>query len=382
MDLNKENMRKIRELIVFIAIVVVGIWNYEVVFEALGYVLNIVFPFIVGGAIAFVLNVPLSFIQKKLFSEKVIAKHKRLKGFARPLSLVLLLILVIGVLAVVILVVIPQVGSSLVQLGITIKDFMPKVIRWGEDLFNNNPEILDLLNQIEFNWASIVDTAMSTINQGLNAIVSSTFWVAQKIISGLTTFFIAFVFAIYILIQKEKLGVQVEKLFYAFLSKKTTDRVMEIASLTYKAFSNFLTGQCLEAVILGSMFFIIMSIFKFPYALLVALVITVTAMIPIFGAFIGCAIGAFLILMVNPMQALGFVIMFLVLQQIEGNLIYPHVVGSSVGLPSIWVLVAVTVGASLMGIVGMLVFIPITSVVYTLLKENVYKRLNKKDIKL
>ncbi|MDL2251056.1 putative PurR-regulated permease PerM [Lachnospiraceae bacterium PF1-21] len=382
MEFNKENMRKIKELIVFVALVVVAIWNYQVVLEVLGYILGIIFPFIVGGAIAFVLNVPLSFIQKKLFSPKVTEKHKALKKLARPLSLVLLLLLVIGALAVIILVVIPQVGDSLVQLGVSIKKFVPKVVAWGEDLFKNNQDLLNLFNEIEFDWAGIVDKGMATFNQGLNAVVSSTFWVAQKVISGITTFFIAFVFAIYILIQKEKLGIQVQKLFYAFLNKRHADRMMEIASLTYKAFSNFLTGQCLEAVILGSMFFIAMSIFKFPYALLVALVITVTAMIPIFGAFIGCALGAFLILMVNPMQAVGFIVMFLVLQQIEGNLIYPHVVGNSVGLPSIWVLVAVTVGGSLMGIVGMLIFIPLTSVIYTLLKVNVNKRLEKKEIKM
>ncbi|MCP1111554.1 AI-2E family transporter [Ohessyouella blattaphilus] len=382
MEFNKENMRKIKELIVFVALVVVAIWNYQVVLEVLGYILGIIFPFIVGGAIAFVLNVPLSFIQKKLFSPKVTEKHKTLKKLARPLSLVLLLLLVIGALAVIILVVIPQVGDSLVQLGVSIKKFVPKVVAWGEDLFKNNQDLLNLFNEIEFDWAGIVDKGMATFNQGLNAVVSSTFWVAQKVISGITTFFIAFVFAIYILIQKEKLGIQVQKLFYAFLNKRHADRMMEIASLTYKAFSNFLTGQCLEAVILGSMFFIAMSIFKFPYALLVALVITVTAMIPIFGAFIGCALGAFLILMVNPMQAVGFIVMFLVLQQIEGNLIYPHVVGNSVGLPSIWVLVAVTVGGSLMGIVGMLIFIPLTSVIYTLLKVNVNKRLEKKEIKM
>ena len=157
---------------------------------------------------------------------------------------------------------------------------------------------------------------------------------------------------------------------------------MEICALTKRVFKSFLTGQCLEAVILGAMFMVAMWIFRFPYALLVGILIAFTALSPIFGAFIGCVIGTFLILMVSPVKALLFVVMFLVLQQVEGNLIYPHVVGGSVGLPSIWVLMAVTVGGSLMGVVGMLVFIPFTSVVYTLFREAVHSRLKRKRIRI
>ena len=148
--------------------------------------------------------------------------------------------------------------------------------------------------------------------------------------------------------------------------------------MSHRTFSSFITGQCLEAVILGVMFFVSMSLLKFPYALLVGILVAFTALIPVFGAFIGCVVGAFLILMVNPMQAIGFIALFLVLQQVEGNLIYPHVVGNSVGLPSIWVLAAVTVGGSLMGIMGMLVFIPLASVVYALIREWVYRRLEQR----
>ena len=176
-------------------------------------------------------------------------------------------------------------------------------------------------------------------------------------------------------------GVQARMLLRALLPQKHADRVLYIFSLSYRTFTNFITGQCLEAMILGTMFFVVMSILRFPYALLVGILVAVTALIPIFGAFIGCAIGAFLILVVNPMQALAFVALFLVLQQVEGNLIYPHVVGNSVGLPSIWVLVAVTVGGNLMGLVGMLIFIPLVSVLYTLLREWVYRRLREKKLR-
>ena len=204
--------------------------------------------------------------------------------------------------------------------------------------------------------------------------------IVSGVVSAATNFVIAFVFAMYIVLQKERLSVQVRKIMYAFLPRKGADWINRVASLAYTTFSHFFTGQCLEAVILGTMFFVAMTIFRFPYALLVGILVAFTALIPIFGAFIGCVVGAFLILMENPMQAVLFVVMFLILQQIEGNLIYPHVVGNSVGLPSIWVLVAVTVGGSLMGIVGMLVFIPLMSVCYTLFRQWVYDRLKKREL--
>ena len=198
--------------------------------------------------------------------------------------------------------------------------------------------------------------------------------------SGLTTFFISFVFAVYILLQKEKLSVQAKKVLFAFARKGRAEATLEVLALTYNTFSSFLTGQCVEAVILGSMFVVTMTILKLPYALLVGILIAFTALIPIFGAFIGCVVGAFLIFMVDPVKALIFIVMFLVLQQIEGNLIYPHVVGSSVGLPSIWVLAAVTIGGNLLGIVGMLIFIPLVSVVYALFREIVYLKLKQRKI--
>lgn len=175
---------------------------------------------------------------------------------------------------------------------------------------------------------------------------------------------------------------QVKKIGYAFIPRDWMEIMLAISSMAYKTFSHFLTGQCVEAVILGTMFFVTMTLFKMPYALLVGVLIAFTALIPIFGAFIGCAVGTILIFMVNPVQALGFIVMFFVLQQIEGNLIYPHVVGNSVGLPSIWVLVAVSIGGSLMGIVGMLIFIPLVSVVYSLIRGIVNRRLERRNIKV
>ena len=378
MNLNKENMRKLRELILFTIIILIALWNYLLIFEAIRFVFGIVFPFLLGGAIAFVLNVPMNFLEEKLFRNRFVRDKKPFRKLARPMSLILTLIIVIGVVVLVMFVVIPELGKTLISLGRTIRLFVPEAQRFLEELFTDNSEIQNWLNGLNLDPERMIDSAMSFFQNGAGNVLNSTVSAISSIVSGVTTFVIAFVFSCYILLQKEKLSVQVQKVMHAYLSEKHVEWCMEVCSLTFRSFSSFLTGQCVEALILGTMFFIVMSIFNMPYAMLVGVLIAFTALIPIFGAFIGCVIGAFLILMVDPLQALGFIIMFLVLQQIEGNLIYPKVVGSSVGLPSIWVLVAVTIGGSLMGVVGMLIFIPIVSVFYNLFRSSVYKRLRKK----
>lgn len=380
MELNQENITKIKEIILFTAVIIVCLWKYETVLDILFFLLNILTPFILGGAIAFVLNVPMNFVQRHLFKEERIRNRKVSQKLARPVSMVLVLIAVFGIVAIVMFILIPQLGETFANLGRSIQAFIPQLQEWAARLFNDNKEIMDTVNNLEFDWNKIMDTGINFFKSGAGSVVDSTITAAKSIVSGLTTFFIAFVFAIYILLQKEKLGVQAKKVLFAFVRRGRAEATVEVLSLTYNTFSSFLTGQCVEAVILGSMFAVSMTILKLPYALLVGMLIAFTALIPIFGAFIGCGVGAFLIFMVDPMKALIFVVLFLVLQQIEGNLIYPHVVGNSVGLPSIWVLAAVSIGGSLMGVVGMLIFIPIVSVVYALFREIVYLKLKKNQI--
>lgn len=382
MDLGKENIKKLRGLIIFTILILVGLQNFGVIIGAGRFLLKIIYPFALGAAVAFVLNVPMHFLEKHIFQERSWKNNKVVKKLERPLSLVLTMCLVLGIVGLVMFVVIPQLGSTIMSLGTSLQNFVVNLQDWGEKLFQDNQEIVAWINSLEFNWEKMIQTGIDFFKNGAGSVLNSTFSAAKTIISGLANFFIAFVFACYILLQKEKLSRQVKKIMYAFLKKEHVNVIMSVCSLSYKTFSNFLTGQCVEAVILGTMFFIVMTIFRFPYAMLVGVLIAFTALIPIFGAFIGCVIGAFLILMVSPVKAIGFIVMFLILQQIEGNLIYPHVVGGSVGLPSIWVLVAVTLGGSLMGIVGMLVFIPLSSVVYTLFRGWVYQRLKKKNIKM
>ena len=377
MKLDKENMRKMRELILFTIIILIALWNYKMIFDAIVFILGIVLPFLVGGAIAFVLNVPMSFFEEKIFYNRHLKDKKIANRLARPVSLVLTIAVLIGVVVLVMFVVIPELTKTILSLGKTIQAFVPEAQRFLEALFTDNSEIRAWLDSLNLDVDQIMNSAVSFFQNGAGNVLNSTVSAIGSIVSGVTTFVIAFVFACYVLLQKEKLRVQVQKVLYAFLPDKKVESVMEVCSLTSKTFSSFLAGQCVEALILGTMFFVVMSIINMPYALLVGVLIAFTALIPIFGAFIGCFVGAFLILMVDPLQALIFVIMFLVLQQIEGNFIYPKVVGSSVGLPSIWVLAAVTIGGSLMGVVGMLIFIPIVSVIYTLFRSSVYKRLGK-----
>ncbi len=381
MELNQKTMKKIKELILFTAIVVACLWKYKEVMEILGFILHVTFPFILGGAIAFVLNVPMSFIQRHLFSEERIEKKPVLQKLARPVSMMIVLFAVIGVVVLVMFVLIPQLGNTFANLGQSIQAFIPKVQMWARDIFHGNKEIMTWVNSLKFDWDKLMSTGIDFLGNGAGSVLDSTITAAKNIVSSITTFFIAFVFAVYVLLQKEKLGLQAKKVLFAFVRKGRAEAALEVLSLTYSTFSSFLTGQCVEAIILGSMFVVSMWIFRLPYALLTGIVIAFTALIPIFGAFIGCAVGTFLIFMINPVKALVFIILFLVLQQIEGNLIYPHVVGNSVGLPSIWVLAAVSLGGSLMGVVGMLVFIPIVSVIYALFREIVYLKLKQRGIK-
>ena len=376
MDLNKKNMKNIMLLIVFAVLFYVGVQRIESVAAGFSFVVSIVFPFLLGAAMAFILNVPMSFMEKRLFS-KTKGKAKKLK---RPICLVLAILFVVAILWIVLLVVIPEVASTVASLSVNIEAALIKLQRWAMDIFEDNKQIEVWIASLQFDWDGIIHTAFGFLKNGAGNVLNSTMTVAKTVINSVMNFCVAFVFACYILLQKEKIAVQIRKILYAFFSKKVVTKVLDIASLSYKTFANFVTGQCCEAVILGTMFFISMSILRFPYALLVGVLIAFTALIPIFGAFIGCFLGTFLILVADPMKAIAFVILFLVLQQVEGNLIYPHVVGGSVGLPSIWVLVAVTVGGSLMGIVGMLVFIPICSVLYALFREMVYKRLKERGI--
>ena len=336
---------------------------------------SLVFPFLLGGAIAFVLNVPMRALEKVLFSKK-----KRGKGFRRPLALVITILLFIGVLTLAVFVIAPGIADAVTSIAAQLPNAFARIETWASQLEEYLPQLESLINTIDFDWNSISAKLVSIAKNFGTSIISAGGGIIGSVVSGVGTFVIAFVFSIYILLQKEKLGSHIRQIIYALLPEKRADRFFEIVELSNKTFSSFLSGQCVEACILGSLFVIFMSIFQMPYALLVGVLIAITALIPIIGAFIGCIVGALLIAITSPIKALIFIVMFLILQQIEGNLIYPHVVGSSVGLPSIWVLAAVTLGGRLMGVAGILLFIPLCSVCYSLFRTFIKARLTVKAV--
>lgn len=382
MELDKKTIRIITALLAFAIILYLGLNNWKVVAGILSYMYNLIFPFILGGCIAFILNIPMNFIGKKLLSVKGKTMAKILRGGSKVISLILSCVMIVGILGLISYIVIPQILTTAKLLPETFQNALRALQKWAGNKEWLSSSIVNWVNTMNIDWDSMLNNAKSAAFTGAGSMLLSTIGVATSLASGIVNFTLGFVFAIYILLQKEKLGMQCRKALYAFMQKEKADSLLNVTALTRETFSNFISGQCLEAVILGMMFFVTMIIFKFPYAIVVSVLIACTSLIPVLGSFIGCAIGAFLIVMVNPVQAGLFLLLFLVLQQIEGNLVYPRVVGDSVGLPAIWVLVAITLGGKMMGVAGMIIFIPLFSVAYVLFRKEVYKRLKKKNIKI
>lgn len=330
--------------------------------------ISILFPFLIGCFLAFILNLPMRAIERKL--------PAKLGRWRRPISLVLTLLLFVSVFFITISMVVPALTDTFQNIAASIPVFVDRIIVLLEEnnissSFFESTWITDILERLDSELVSLI----SSLSAGL---ISSTVGIISFLIQFFTTAAISLVFAIYILFSKETLVRQLKMLLFAHFPRNFARRTVKVARLTQNTFSNFFSGQFVEACILGTMFVISMSIFKIPYAILIGLLIALTALIPIFGAFIGCITGVLLIIIESPLKAILFVILFFILQQLEGNLIYPKVVGNSVGLPSIWVLVAVTTGGNLFGIAGMLFFIPIFSVVYNLLRESTWKQLRVK----
>lgn len=397
MQLDKENIKKIVGIVSFAILLNWGLKNTEFIGKLMGLAIGLVLPFLIGGSLASIINVPMRFLERKLFDEPY-AKRKKMPQqkknmperppiwwrMKRPLSLILSLILVIGVIFVGMFLIVPEIADSFSTIAVSIKQFPEQVHRWSLQLMDYMPQIAVWLEQLDQNmdidWQKTIMEALSFLQNGAGNVLSTTFNVAASIFSGIVTGFLAIVFSFYLLLNKEKLGGQIKQILYAYMKDEHADYIVRVGRMANKTFSSFLSGQCIEAVILGSLFFVAMTIFRFPYALMISVLIAFTALIPVFGAFIGCIVGAFLILLLNPIQAIWFVVLFLVLQQFEGNVIYPKVVGGSVGLPAMWVLVAVTLGGSTMGVVGMLVNIPLFSVLYSLFREAVKNRLKQKQV--
>lgn len=371
----KDKTRKdIIIIISYIALVIFALVNFSKIFTFLGKVISIFSPFLLGIILAFVLNVLNNFIEKKIFGK--IKPSKVWNKFKRPLCITLSLILVFLTIFFVMNLLIPQLKNSASLFTDTLPAYKEDIIGIlnkfdvDESTVNKVGEYLDNFGKVITDY----------IKGNSKDVITVTTEVATSVVNIISKGIITLVFAIYMIAQKETLSRQINKVMKAYLKPKTINKINTVGTLANKTFSNFVTGQCLEALIFGSLVFVGMLIFRFPYASTIGVLLGFTALIPIFGAFIGTAIGFILIMMVSPVKAILFVVFIIVLQQIEGNLIYPRVVGKSIGLPGMWVLLSVTVGGSIGGILGMLIATPLCSLLYALFTKMVNDRLKSNKI--
>ena len=377
----KEMKNKVKESLIvgtYIVVLAFLLLNVKGVTMVLGNIMVIIKPIIIALAMAFVLNILMRIFENKVFFFLDKQKSKFLRNLKRPLSILATFLFVIGMIVGITLFVIPQFIESLS----TLIDAVPGYLNSFEAMLDKHLSSIELMKVIQDSvidaWKEVLQVVGQLIGKSVTGILSVTVNITNMIFN----FVVALVLAIYLLANKEKLILQSKKLLFAFLKKDVVEKILEVGRLTNVTFSSFIGGQCTEAIILGILCFIGMNIFKMPYALLISVLISVTSLIPVFGAFIGTIPAVFIILIINPIKAIWFVIFIIVLQQLEGNIIYPKVVGSSVGLSAIWVMVAITVGGSAFGLIGMLIGVPTVSVIYQLVSNATNNKLNKKGIRV
>lgn len=383
MDFNKENRKKISKWIIGIAttciLIYLGVQNIEYFAGALSKVVKLVQPLLMGIFFALVIDVPVRFFERHLFKK---SKKEITKKLKRPLALVLALVTIVGVFAGIVGLVIPELINAVKIIIQSAVDLFGKIgdseaealvskLPFGEMLYNN------VLANYNIDWDKIGSTLQTWITEQGGNIMNTAMGTVSTLVSAVVNFIIAIFFAIYVLISKEKLEKQAQRLIKAWIPEKVGNMVLHTFEVGLGIFRNFVSGQTLEAVILGTLCMVGMLILKIPYAPMVGALVGVTAYIPVVGAFVGTAIGAFMILTVSPTKALVFVIYLLILQQIEGNVIYPKVMGDKINLPAIWVLAAVTIGGGVAGPLGMILGVPVTSTIYVLIREETEKREKK-----
>jgi len=369
MELNSKNIKKILLIITLGALIFTGVQNISLVFTGINKVFSVFSPVIVALCIAFVLNVLLTALETKVFKFWDKAKKPAVLKFKRPVCLLLTYLLAFGILSLLILVIIPDIIDTVKYLSEKMPIFAGKFrgfLTTFLSAFNvSDSEIPD----IKIDWSAAANSVTNWISGSSGKFVDSALGITTSFFSGVFDAIFSLVISIYVLAQKERIGAFVKRTFNAFLPSKTTGFIYHVSEKTYDLFSRFIGGQLLEAVILGSLCCLGMLILGLPNAVIISVVISFTALVPIVGATIGLVVGFLLIVITSPVEAIIFVVFLLILQQLEGNLIYPKVVGKAVGLPGVLVVSAVMVGGNLGGIVGTLIAVPTMAVLYTLLKE-------------
>ena len=368
--MKKVDIKDIKKLIIMAIVLIFAFIYISEIWSFVKFIIKIFMPFIVGLAIAFVLNVLMNTIENKWFK-----KWNTTTKVKRPISLLISIAIVLGFIVFLLLLIIPNLQNTIELFA----DSIPTYSRNLQNLLNGWGINADVISEIREVLDSLGTSLSEYIKNNSNQVIDVTLGIASNVVTGFVNITIGFVFAIYFLAQKEKIASQFSKVMDAYLPNKKISKIKEIATLSNKVFSHFVSGQCIEAIIIGILCFLGMVLLRLPYASTISVLVGFTALIPVFGAFIGTIFGAFLIFMISPLQAIIFVMFIIILQQLEGNLIYPKVVGKSVGLPGIWVLVAVTVGASINGVLGMLLSVPICSIIYSILATNVRIKIGDKN---
>lgn len=377
MKLDKQTLQYLLILVLLVIGINFLLNNLHVIPQTLGFIFSLLIPFVIGSVIAFIVNVPMKKIEKYLEKETKLKPKNR-----RMIALFLAIFLVLGVVVFVIFLVVPAFFKALVDVINALPGMLTSVTTELREWFDSSPQVLDQISTVEKSMEDILGTFMSSISSSAGDIAGRVFSFLTSTISTLFNIVVGFVFAIYVLLAKEGLKRQYQKILFAVLPAEKANYVLDFGTLTNHIFSNFLTGQFAEAFINGALYFVGSLIFQFPYGVVISVLMGFCALIPYFGAFIGSFIGAILIASQSVSAAFFFLIFCLVIQQIDGNIIYPRVVGDQIGLPAIWVLVAVTIGASLWGLTGMVVMVPFASVVYSLVTMWINRRLENKRINI
>lgn len=385
MEMNRKTKQALIGIIVLALVLWAGLKNIDVVWGAFLGIMGLISPFIIGAGIAFVLNIPMSLMERRLFTKRWL-KGKRVQRLRRPLSILAAFLILIGIMALVVFLVLPELVNAVLLFARSFPSVLENFQSWAVRILGEHSEVSAFIQKFDtgglesLNWDMLSKNLFSFFRGGAAGFLNTTLNVAASVAGGIFHTVIGLVVAVYLLFQKEKLGLQTRKLLYAYLPEKRVDRILEIAGLIQETFSHFVSGQCIEALILTVIYTIILSLLQMPYALTIAVLIGLFSLIPVFGAIVACCLGGFLILTLSPVKALIFVVACFIVQHVEGNLIYPHVVGSSIGLSPLWILAAVTIGGGAFGILGIIVMIPLFSVLYTLTGETVNQRLSQKDI--
>lgn len=383
MKCNENNFKKILLIVLFATAVFTVFQNIGGIFSFTGKIISFFSPVITALCIAFVLNVLLSALETKVFLFMIKSKRKFIHKLRRPLCLVLTYLIAFGIVSVLMLVIIPDIIDTVTYIADKLPFFVDSARIWAEGLLNKLNIEQSFIPEIKINWISVANVVKNWLSGYSPKLFGNAVNITTSVFGGVFDTVFSFVISVYILSQKEKIGRFVKNAIDAFVPEKACKVIYHIALRTQQSFSRFIGGQLTEAVILGTLCFIGMLILRFPNALIISVLISVTSLVPIVGATIGVVIGALLIVITSPIKALFFIVFFLILQQIEGNFIYPKVVGKAVGLPGVIVVSAVLVGGNIGGVLGALIAVPTSAVLFILLKEaiEIKNKQNRKEIK-